>query len=34
VRTLRFQETQELEHVLSFLVFANGAAASLTTTCA
>jgi predicted naringenin-chalcone synthase len=29
--TLHFQETQELEQVLSFLVFADGAAASLTT---
>jgi len=30
--TLHFQETQELEQVLSFLVFADGAAASLITT--
>ena len=31
--TLHFQETQELEQVLSFLVFADGAAASLITAC-
>jgi alpha-pyrone synthase len=31
--TLHFQETQELEQVLSFLVFADGAAASLITGC-
>src|SRR6202789_4261346 len=31
--TLHFQETQELEQVLSFLVFADGAAASLITSC-
>src|SRR6202789_815702 len=31
--TLHFQETQELEPVLSFLVFADGAAASLITSC-
>ena len=31
--TLHFQETQELEQVLSFLVFADGASASLITTC-
>ena len=31
--TLHFQETQELERVLSFLVFADGAAASLITAC-
>jgi len=30
--TLHFQETQELEQILSFLVFADGAAASLITT--
>ena len=31
--TLHFQETQDLEQVLSFLVFADGAAASLITAC-
>jgi len=31
--TLHFQETQELEQVLSFLVFADGATASLITAC-
>jgi predicted naringenin-chalcone synthase len=31
--TLHFQETQQLEEVLSFLVFADGAAASLITAC-
>ncbi len=31
--TLHFQETQELEQVLSFLVFSDGAAASLITAC-
>src|ERR1700691_2252672 len=31
--TLHFQETQNLEQVLSFLVFADGAAASLITAC-
>ena len=31
--TLHFQETQELEQMLSFLVFADGAAASLITAC-
>jgi alpha-pyrone synthase len=31
--TLHFQETQELEQVLSFLVFADGAAASLISAC-
>jgi alpha-pyrone synthase len=31
--TLHFQETQELERVLSFLVFADGASASLITAC-
>src|ERR1700721_406692 len=31
--TLHFQETQELEQVLSFLVFADGASASLITSC-
>jgi alpha-pyrone synthase len=31
--TLHFRETQELEQVLSFLVFADGAAASLITSC-
>jgi predicted naringenin-chalcone synthase len=31
--TLHFQETQELEQVLSFLVFGDGAAASLITAC-
>jgi alpha-pyrone synthase len=31
--TLHFQETQDLEQVLSFLVFADGAAASLITEC-
>src|ERR1700691_4020357 len=31
--TLHFQESQELEQVLSFLVFADGAAASLITAC-
>jgi alpha-pyrone synthase len=31
--TLHFRETQELEQVLSFLIFADGAAASLITAC-
>jgi alpha-pyrone synthase len=31
--TLHFQETQDLEQVLSFLVFVDGAAASLITAC-
>jgi alpha-pyrone synthase len=31
--TLHFQDTQDLEQVLSFLVFADGAAASLITSC-